>query len=71
MNAIRRWRSRRSPRAVSQHTRLTFDFRRVVKLHNIIELQQNPARDYHTIGQSVPSSPPGRRGQKNTTTCCS
>lgn len=54
---------------VTKDTRVTFDFSRAVKLHNIIELEQNPARYYHTMGQSVPSSPPGRRGQKNTTTC--
>lgn len=44
----------------TKDTRVTFDFSRAVKLHNIIELEQNPAGYYHTMGKSVPSSPPGR-----------
>lgn len=55
-------RRRRAPR--TQH-RVTFDF--VVKLHNIIEPEQNPAEYYHTMGSSSVALA-GRRGQKNTTT---
>lgn len=62
---VRRGRRRQRMRAPQQKTRVTFDFRRAVELHNIIEPEQNPVEYYHTMGQSSAGPARSTRAKKH------